>query len=226
MKKIRVSIMINIMIFLFVLFGLICMFFDIHFMSDYQMLSANKFEMFKFFTVDSNILMGIASLFYCLNSRRVLLRKQEKFSHFVSLLKLMGTVGVSLTFLVTAFFLVPSSSYPFWFFYQNSNLFFHFVVPVLSVVSFVVFEKKHSFHFRDTIVGILPVFLYSIFYIINVFLHIQDGRVSFEYDFYGFLRGGLHTITFVILIIYFVSYFMSFVFYFLNKSHYTHSLRS
>ena len=226
MKKIRLSIIVNVIIFLFVLFGLICMFFDIHFMSDNQMLSADKIEMFKFFTVDSNILMGIASLFYCFDARNVLWENKNKNSHFVSLLKLMGTVGVSLTFLVTAFFLAPTSQYPFWFFYQNSNLFFHFIVPVLSVVSLIFFEKKHSFHFFDTFLGILPIFIYSIFYIINVFLHIQNGNVSFQYDFYGFLRGGLNTIGFVIMIVYFISYFMSLVFYFINKSHYTHGLRS
>lgn len=226
MKKNRMSFIFNIIISLFVFIGLFCMFFDIHFMSDYQMLSANKTEMFKFFTVDSNILMGIASLFYCFDVRSVILGNKKKISHFVSLLKLMGTVGVSLTFLVTAFFLVPSSQYPFLFFYQNSNLFFHFIVPVFSVISFIFFESKHSFRFIDTFLGLMPVFLYSIFYIINIFLHIQDGKVSFQYDFYGFLRGGLNTIAFVVFIIYSVSYFISFIFYFINKSHYIHFLRS
>ena len=64
MEKHKVSLLLNILIAIFVLFATIAMIVNFHFMGDGDILSVSSLEAFKFFTVDSNILMGIAALIF------------------------------------------------------------------------------------------------------------------------------------------------------------------
>ena len=64
MKKIKISLIINIIIVLIVIIGNIFMFTGIKFMPGGSLLEVSKIEMFKFYTVDSNILIGIISLIF------------------------------------------------------------------------------------------------------------------------------------------------------------------
>ena len=59
MKK---SLVYNIIIFLLVLLGTIFMFTGYQFMTNTRLLDSSGFEAFKYYTVDSNILVGISSL--------------------------------------------------------------------------------------------------------------------------------------------------------------------
>ena len=58
-KYIKVSLMINILIIVFTIFSTIIMFTGFKFMSGEHLLEINKIGMFKFFTVDSNIFIGL-----------------------------------------------------------------------------------------------------------------------------------------------------------------------
>lgn len=209
MKKNNIAIIINSIIFLLVLIGVIFMFNNIKFMGDSQLLTISKIEMFKFFTVDSNILMGIASLLY------VLYHKKEK--KIIYQLKLIATTSVTLTFLVTAFYLVPTSKYPFWYFYQNSNLFFHLIIPILSIITFTIFEKNNQLEKKETYLGLIPVILYSLYYTGNILIHINQKSLIKNYDFYGFLIGGEKTIILVIIIILIITYSISYTLWHFNK---------
>ena len=122
-----------------------------------------------------------------------------------------------LTFLVTAFFLAPTSKNGYFSLYLNSNLFFHFIIPILSFVSFVFLESTKQIAFRYTFAGMIPMVVYAVFYIANVLVHIENGEVLKEYDWYGFLMGGLWTIVIVIPVIFFVTYLISFVLWWLNR---------
>ena len=64
MKKIKISLILNIIIVLLVLLGSIFMFTGFRFMPASDLvLQTSKLGMFKYYTVDSNILVGIVSLF-------------------------------------------------------------------------------------------------------------------------------------------------------------------
>ena len=217
MKKRKISVIINIIITILVMVGLICMFFGIHFMSDQLILSTNKIEMFKFFTVDSNLLMGIASLLYTIYNIKVIKKERKEIPKIILQLKFVATTSIMLTFLVTAFFLAPTSNYPFSFFYQNSNLFFHLIVPLCSLYTFIILEKENRLQWKESFLGLVPVVLYSIFYTSNVILHTKNGIVSWENDFYGFLRGGYQTIVFVIPLMFLITYGISIILWYLNK---------
>jgi len=214
MKKIKVSLILNIIIVLLVIFATIFMFTGFKFMPGGSLLEVSKVEMFKFYTVDSNILMGIVSLIFIIYEKKLLKNKIKEIPKKVYIFKLIATSGISLTFITTSFFLAPS--YGFYAMFNNSNLFFHLVVPVLSIVTYIFFEK-HDNKYKYAILGIIPMFLYSIFYTTNILIHLNNGGLTFKYDFYGFLQGNLNNIYLVIPVIYLISYVISLLLVFGNR---------
>lgn len=214
MSKIKISLILNILIVILVTIGTIFMFTGFKFMPDATLLEASKIEMFKFYTVDSNILMGIISLILIIYEIKLLNKKIDKIPESVYILKLIGTSAITLTFIVTAFFLMPQYGlYPM---YNNNNLFFHLIVPLLSIISYILFEK-HDNKYKYAYLGIIPMFIYSIFYTSNILIHLNNDGLTFKYDFYGFLNGNLNNIYIVIPIIYLVTYLISILLIILNK---------
>ena len=214
MKKIKVSLILNIIIVLLVILATIFMFTGFKFMPGGSLLEVSKVEMFKFYTVDSNILMGIVSLIFIIYEKKLLKNKIKEIPKKVYILKLIATSGITLTFITTSFFLAPS--YGFYAMFNNNNLFFHLIIPVLSIITYIFFEK-HDNKFKYAFFGIIPMFLYSIFYTINILIHLDNGGLTFKYDFYGFLQGNLNNIYIVIPVIYLMSYIISILIIFGNK---------
>jgi len=211
-KKVKISFILNFIIVLLVVLGCIFMFTGFKFMSDQTLLEASKIEMFKFYTVDSNILMGIVSFIFVIYDMKLLKNKINSIPIFVYILKLVATSGITLTFLTTLLFLAPQ--YGFYAMYNNTNLFFHLIVPMLSLISYIIFEK-HNNKYKYALLGILPMFIYSIYYTSVVLINLNNNWI--KYDFYGFLQGKISNIYIVMPIIYFLSYFISLGLVFLNK---------
>ena len=160
MNRIKISLILNTIIVVLVTIGTIFMFTGFKFMTDATLLEASKVEMFKFYTVDSNILIGIISLILVIYEIKLLNKKIDKIPNKIYLFKFIGTAGITLTFIVTAIFLAPQ--YGLYSMYNNNNLFFHLIVPLLSIISYIVFEK-HNNKYKYAYLGILPMFIYSIF---------------------------------------------------------------
>ncbi len=214
MKKNKVSLILNILVVFFVVLGCIFMFTGFRFMEAETLLEATKIEMFKFFTVDSNILMGICSLIFVIYDIKLLKGESKNIPSWVYKFKLIGTAAVGLTFVTTLFFLAPQ--YGFYQMYNNTNLFFHLIVPVLAIVSFIIFES-YEFKYKDALLGVIPMLLYSVYYTTNVLLHLENGKPTWEYDFYGFLRGNVYNVFISIPVIILVTYTFSLIIVFLNN---------
>lgn len=212
-KKLKVSFVLNILILLFVFVATIFMLTGFRFMDGEKILSNSHLEVFKYFTVDSNLLMGIASLVFL-----VFLKKDNSnIPKGIYILKYVATVSVTLTFATTVFYLAPTSQYGFFSFFTNSNLFFHFVIPVLSIITFVFFENTDKISFGDTFFGLIPMGIYSIFYITNVLTHIENGKILPLYDWYGFLKNGINGVFSVIIVMIAATYLICIGLYYLNK---------
>jgi len=190
------------------------MFLGIKFMPDKTLLEVSKIEMFKFYTVDSNILMAIISLIFAIYEIKLLKGKIDKIPNKIFILKIIGTSAISLTFIVTALFLTPQ--YGLYAMYNNNNLFFHLIVPLLSLITYIVFEK-HENKYKYAIYGIIPMFIYSIYYTSMIIINLDNDGLTFKYDFYGFLNGKITNVFIVIPVIYLVSYLISILIIFLNK---------
>ena len=134
----------------------------------------------------------------------------------IVIIKYISTIAVTLTFLVTLFYLAPSLGDKFIYLYQNSNLFFHLLVPILSFISFTCFEKV-ELEFKYTLYGISTMVAYGLYYLINILIHQENGKVSIEYDWYGFVKYGISFIFIVFPLMLIVTYIISLFTYKANK---------
>ena len=100
--------------------------------------------------------------------------------------------------------------------YNNNNLFFHLIIPLLSIITYIRYEH-HLNKYSYALYGIIPMFIYSIYYSSRVLIHLNDGGLTFKYDFYGFLQGNLNNIYIVIPVIYLTAYLISLFLIFFNK---------
>ena len=217
-KKYKISIILNCTIVLFVIVASIMMFSGYRFMNgDELVLESSKLGMFKFFTVDSNIFMGIISLIFVIYEIKLLNRKINDIPNWLYNLKLMATTGVTLTFFVVLVYLGPLVS-SMRLMFMNSNLFFHLFVPVFSIISFILYEKNNKLKLINTFYGLIPVVLYTLFYLFNVLIHIENGIVSTKYDFYWFVQKGMWTSIIVIPLMLIITYCISFILWKLNKN--------
>ena len=217
-NKIKISLMLNYIIIIFTIFATIVMFTGIKFMNGLEpVLESSKIEKLCFFTVDSNLLAGLASLLLAIKERKLLSGKIKKIPIKYYVLKMVGTISVALTFLVVVFYLARISSGGIMSMLQNCDLFFHLVIPILCIVSFCFFEKTDKIKFRYVFFGLLPIFLYGIFYLTNVLMHIENGTVSKKYDFYWFVQGGLHQIYFVVPLMFAIVFIIGVILWKINK---------
>ena len=222
-KKINIiiSLAINICIFIFTILASIIMFTGFKFMHGTDIvLESTKLGMFRFFTVDSNTLMGIVALVFAIKEIQLLKEEIKDIPLKYYILKLMATSAVSLTFFVVFAYLGPISEGGIPIMLMNSNLFFHLIIPVLSILNFVLFEKTDKIKFKHVFSGLIPTLLYGVFYIGNVLIHMENGIVSTRYDWYWFLQNGVWTSIIVVPMILIITYIIDLILWKLNKSYY------
>jgi hypothetical protein len=218
MKSIKISLVINILVVLMTIFASVVMFTGFRFMTGYEpYLESTKIGMFRFFTVDSNILMGIVSLLFAIKEIQLLKGKIEEIPFKYYILKIISTSAVGLTTFVVFAYLGPISKYGTVSLLMNSNLFFHLIIPVVSILNFVLFEKTDKIKFRHTFYGILGTVAYEVYYIINVLVHMENGKVSYVYDWYWFVQNGVWTAVIVAPLIILITYILTLIIWRLNK---------
>lgn len=145
-------------------------------------LVANTIEALKFFTVESNIFVGIAALISFIYNKKDLNPK------WVSILKYVATGTVTLTFFTVMVYLGPLIGYISLM--QGTNLFMHLVTPVYAIFHWFFFEPKNEdLKFKHTFLSIVPSTLYGIVYMTN--LAITGGYGTTENDWYAFGTFGL-----------------------------------
>lgn len=213
--SVLISFILNCLIVFMVLFSFAAMFCGWNFMGKTGELESTGLSMFRFFTIDSNVLVGVCSIFMACAELRVLVGTTAELETWVYVIKLMGSSAVMLTLMVTIFFLAPNEEKPMALFY-NSNLFFHLVVPIVAGISFAFAERTDSLSFGYAIFGAIPTFLYAFFYLINVVTHLTEGKPDRKHDFYNFLDGKTARIPAVIVVILSVSYGLSVLLWWLN----------
>lgn len=218
-NRLKISILLNIIIVVFTIFASIVMFTGFKFMHGAEpVLESTKFGAFRFFTVDSNVFMGIASFAFMIEEIKLLKGINKSINKKMYILKLMATTAVTITFLTVFLYLGPISKDGIPSMIQNSNLFFHLIIPVLSIITFVFFEKTNTISFKNTLFGIIPTLIYELYYLINILIHMENGKVSPLYDWYWFLQNGIWTAIIVAPFMLIVSYLVSIVLWKINKT--------
>jgi hypothetical protein len=141
--------------------------------------------MFRYFTEDSNLLLGIACFLSAICEIRYLASGQETPSFFVYF-KFVATVGVTTTFLVVLLYLIPgvfirygTNGFVMW--GWPNMLFSHLFNPVLAFVSFVLLETEPSLSKKFTWVCTIPPILYAV--IVGCFASLHLFGVDNVYGF-------------------------------------------
>lgn len=216
MDKYKISFILNIIIVIMVIGASIMMFTGFRFMPGKIILESNKLGMFKFFTVDSNLFMGIISLIFAIFEIRLLKGSINEIPKYMYILKLMATTSVTLTFIVVFAYLGPLVG-NIYLMILNSNLFFHLLVPVFSMITFIFFERNNKMSFKYSFYGLIPVIMYGLYYLINVLIHMDNGIVLPEYDFYYFVQNGIWTAIVVVPVMFIISYTISLILWGFNR---------
>lgn len=182
-------------------------------------LTASRLLMFKFFTIDSNILMGVVSLFAAINQYGVLKGKKECVRDGIYIWTLIGVTGVSLTMFITVFYLAPTSfgTGNFLNLFKYSNFFLHLVNPILSITVFIAFEKTKKIRFVHTLSALVPMLLYTVYYVTMTLLHTTDGVIESGYDWYGFFFLGFKSVFIVLPVIVLITFGISVLLWKLNR---------
>ncbi len=190
-SKLITSLILNCLTVVAVLTGIIMIFFAVPHQSADGLVSETSISAFRLFTTDSNVLAGIFAVVFIVYEALVLAGKINEIPTFVYILKSVGTVGVAVTVFTVLFYLAPFAPSGFLSMFAGRDLFFHLIAPLLSLIAFAFFENTRKVKFKYTVFGIVPIVLYGIIYAINAFSHTVDGKVPFEYDWYGFAQGGV-----------------------------------
>ena len=146
-------------------------------------------DCFKYFTTDSNILVAIVAVIMLIFNVRRIKDPNASLPKWVILFKYVATVSVTITLLVVVFFLAPMGyargGIKTFLFYFKDNIFaLHLSTPVISIISFALFEKDHKLSTRDSLWALIPTVVYSVVYLVMVVF------VKRWTDWYGFTFGG------------------------------------
>ena len=136
----------------------------------------------KYFTVESNLLVGIVAVIWLV--ARALGREKAK---WLFALKYLSAAAVFVTFFVVVVFLGPMYGYGRM--YYGANLFFHLVIPILVILDWVLFEEG-EISFRETFLAMIPPFVYGIGYLTNCLVNGVGSWETVRNDWYSFLEWG------------------------------------
>lgn len=155
-------------------------------------IKGSKLHALKYFTVQSNIFMGISALI----SLIYLLFKKDNYPTWIVILKLMSTTCLTLTFLTVLGYLAPLMGIDMVF--LGANLYMHLIIPVVSIITFIFIEPKVELKFKWNFFSAIPSGTYGIIYISCLIAFNDYGNIE-GWDWYAFGSMGLG-IGFVMLV--------------------------
>lgn len=165
---------------------------------------------FKPYTIDSNVLLAIASLLM-ITFLLIKVAKKNDLPSWLIKFYYVATTSIVLTFLTVIAFLFPTIWINEGFnkaasLFLKDMFFFHVSNPIVAVISLFLLRKE-KLTFIDNFIAVIPMFIYSIVYVTNVAI------LNNWTDFYGFTFGGKnYLIPIVLITMYGVIYLIGLVF--------------
>ena len=180
-KRFYTSLVLNILIFVLVVTGMI-----VSFTIGSGATLDHPIDIFKYFTVQSNVFMGVVAFTYAYYQLLIINKKKENIPHVLAIFNFIAVTEVTLTCFIVAIFLAPSAGLEKM--YTKANLFFHLIVPVIAIFNHVFFIKESSIRFIETLFAIIPPLTYGIVYFIIVAAN--DAYGDLKIDIYNFGGNG------------------------------------
>lgn len=149
-----------------------------------------------YFTVDSNLLCALASLFLCVWDGLTLVRGGEaQLPRWLDLFKFTGSAAVGVTFFTTLCYLLPVTKFDFKLLYAGWNFCLHALCPLAAMVSWTFAERSGPLPFPWVLLSLLPTTLYGALYFWKVVI-----RKRWK-DFYSFNAGGLWYVSVFVMLL-------------------------
>ncbi len=136
-------------------------------------------QSFLYYTLLSNLITLISSLLLVIFGPK----------DFVVVLRFLSVCMLIMTFFVTTFILVPVTKNPKGLLFSGSGLFHHLIIPVLSSVSYLVFEKRANIRWVW-----LPAAVTLAYGLIMLYLNYKK-KVDGPYPFFMIERMGAKKVT-------------------------------
>ena len=171
------AVIINALIVIFTVYGMI-RFFTVGGSGNMTVMNT---QCFRFFTVDSNLLVALASLLLLIVQLGTL-RSGGQPAYWLLVLKHVGTTAVGVTFFTVFCFL--GTLYGYRSMVEGVSFYMHLLTPLLAMIGFCLLETGPALRFRIVFLGLIPTVLYGIAYVSMV---VFQKRWP---DFYGFNIGG------------------------------------
>ena len=217
-KKMVVSFIINILLSIMTVIALIMSIVGFKFMYGYEPYpELLEVPIYSYFTVQSNVFMGIVSFVFANREYQIFKGRKKEIPLVYYIFKMVATVAVSLTFFVVFAIFGFMSRGGHIALIRNSYLFFHLIIPVISILNFVIFEKTKIIKFKHIFYGLLPTFLYEIYYLTNILMNMKNGKVSMRNDWYSFAQAGMLRALLVAPLMLGITFCLSLVIWKLNK---------
>ena len=214
-KTVKISLILNITVAVMTVIALTMGLFGLTFVPHEEEVGGGII-IFKYFTVQANVLAGIASCVFAVYEIKMLTGKIGVIPKWIYSLKYASSIGVTITFLTVALYLAPISEMGYFYLFMDSNIFFHFLIPLTTFIGFVFFEHAET-SFKHTLFGFIHFFIYGIVYMSLALTHIENGEIPLEYNWY-LLASPDPTFTLTVIFIMCVAtYLVSVLVWLLNK---------
>ena len=130
-----------------------------------------KSSSFLYFTIQSNIWIGITCLIFAVLAAVGLYTKKNLIKNWLYILKFMFTVAITLTFIVMALLLTPEAIARGDYIYLASpgNIFNHYITPILAIIDFALFDTAWKNRWINSFYAAIMPFYYLIFALICSF---------------------------------------------------------
>lgn len=151
-------------------------------------LAAAGLASLKYFTVLSNIFNGAVCAAEACQQAAVCRGRRAAISRSVFVLRYVALSSVCVTFLVVLLFLGPAVGL--FRLYRGANLWFHLIVPVITIAEFVLLERYHGIRFKESFFCMIPELLYGTGYLVNILVN-GVGKWPDSNDIYGFAQWGI-----------------------------------
>lgn len=207
-KLLVISFILNILVVLSVITGTI-----ITMTIGADALSGKSLSVFKYFTFQSNVFVGIVALIYAFYQFQIIRQKKSKIPHVLAVFNHVGVTAVGLTFVIVVAFLAPGYGYDKM--YNKANLFFHALTPVFAIINYLFFEKENKVRFIETLYSTIPPLSYGVVYFIIVAS--QNAYGNLKIDFYNFGGNGplMGVVNFVSIVV--IAYTIGLFLFYINN---------
>jgi len=141
-------------------------------------------EMFSFYTTDSNIFsLTVCIVFAFFTARSLFSSRKPDIPKLIRTLKYISVCCLNVTFVVVVTIFAPvfgEGGYEYMLF-NGDFLYFHFSCPLLSLISFVLFEGGTKYDVGLSFAATIPTLIYAFVAVILNLLNIMEGPYPFLY---------------------------------------------